>query len=55
MSDKVRGVTLAKKVSLLWGEERFRLVNPSVRLSSHLAPPLKESFQVPIFICLKIF
>jgi len=31
MSDKVRDLTVSKKVSLLRGEERFRPINLSVR------------------------
>ena len=52
---KSKGRLLPKRRPFLGGEERFRPVNPSVRWSSLLAPPPKESFQVPIFICLEIF
>ena len=44
-----------KRRPFLGGEERFGPVDPSVRRSSRLAPPPKESFQVLIFICLEVF
>ena len=44
-----------KRRPFLGGEERSRPVDSSIRWSSRLAPPPKESFQVPIFICLEIF
>ena len=46
---------LPKRCPFLGGEKRFRHVDPSVRWSYCLAPPPKESFQVPVFICFNIF
>ena len=55
MSDKVRGTTFTKKASLLGGGREVQPVDLSVRWSSHLAPSPKESFQVPVILCFKIF